>query len=271
MATTQPAGEDFPDGIPVTVQSIIVEGLSRPLELPQRYYDFGFVLAHFPAPTRRVRALVGGDRLEPVEIVPGLAVVSIAAFEYRVMATLAPYKEVGIMVPVRHAPPRRVPLLPLLCPERYGVGFWVHHLPVTTEEARVAGVDVWGLPKVLATITFADVGWMRRCQLWEDGQHVLTLSAAMAETRQEARPFTAYSRLNGELLSSLVDTRGQYHAWNVPGRASLELGTHPLAGTLRGLDVQRVAVAGLFAFSARSRLHPGQPLPALAATAPGGA
>lgn len=267
MAANQP---DFPDGVPVTVRPILVGGIQRPLEIPQRYYDFGFVLAHFPVPTSSVRTLLPTESLEPVQIVPGVAVVSIAAFEYRVMATLAPYNEVAIMVPVRYEPGWNIPLVPLLYPERYDVGFWVHHLPVTTEEARVAGVNVWGLPKVLAAVAFEDVGWTRRCELVENGQHVLTLTAATGETRLEARPFYAYSLLSGQLQKALVDTRGQYHAWNVPGCASVELGTHPIARTLRDLDMQTVAVAGLFAFTARSRLHAGQALPAAAAVVAAG-
>lgn len=251
------AKDEFPDGIAVTKETVIVGKHTVHVELPQRYYDWSFVMTHFPAPTHRVRALLPDDRLVAVEIVPGLAVVTLAAFDYRKMATLAPYKEFAIMVPVRYRPERNIPFLPLLCPDAYDVGFWVHHLPVTTQEACDVGIGVWGLPKVVAEIEFRDVGWSRQCELWEDGDHVLTLSSHMGETRREARQFSAFSVLEGVLLKSLVDTRGQYHAWNVPGMASFELGTHPVADQLRDLEVQNLAFAGLFAFSAKSRLHPG--------------
>ncbi|HWO89848.1 MAG TPA: acetoacetate decarboxylase family protein [Gemmatimonadales bacterium] len=258
-------GAPFPDGVAVGVQPIVVGGVPEPFEVPQRYYEFSFTMAHFPAPTRLVRALLPDDSLQPVQIVPGLAVITIAAFEYRVMATLKPYKEVAIMVPVRHQPERNPPALPLLWPEAYDVGFWIDHLPVTTEQAQVAGVTVWGLPKVLATITFEDVGWMRRCRLREDGQDVLVFSAPTGETRFESRAFHAYSLLNGTLLRTLVDTRGQYRASNVPGCASLELGSHPVASRLRATRVQNIAVAGLFGFTVKSILYPGQPVAAGAA------
>lgn len=251
------ARPEFPDGIAVEDETVTSGKYLIHVELPQRYYDWSFVMTHFPAPTRRVRELLPDDRLVPVEMVPGLAVITLAAFEYRKMATLRPYNEFAIMVPVRYEPERNVPFLPLLCPDRYEVGFWVHHLPVTTEEARAVGVGVWGLPKVLAQIEFRDVGWVRECDLWEDGEHVITLSAPVGETRHEEREFYAFSVLGGELLKSLVDTKGQYHAWNVPGRASFRLGTHPIADELRELQVQNLAIAGLFAYSAKSRLHPG--------------
>jgi hypothetical protein len=254
---------EFPDGIAVTQHQFTVDDRTHDIELPQRYYDFSFILAHFPAPSRGLRGLLPDDRLDLVEIVPGLGVLSLAAFEYRHMATLQPYNEVAVMVPVRWEPKTSVPLLPLLWPDEYRVGFWVHHLPVTTQEACDAGVAVWGLPKVVAKITFQDVGWTRRCELWEDGEHVLTLSARTGETRRQPRRFSAISCLNGELLTALVDTRAEYYAWNVPGQASFTLGTHPVAETLRHLDVQNFAIAGLFAFAARSRLHPGRVLAAL--------
>jgi Acetoacetate decarboxylase (ADC) len=259
MSSTAPSAV-FPDGIPVVDVEITVNGQPHIVEVPQRYYDWSFIMAHFPASSRRVRDLVPVDDLEPVEIVPGLAVLTLAGFEYRHMATLQPYNEVAVMVPVRFRPKCRIPLLPLLKPDDYDVGFWVHHLPVTTQEACNAGIQIWGLPKGVADITFQDVGWSRRCELREGGQHVLTLSSATGETRAESRRFFAYSRRNGELLRSLVDTRAQYYAWNVPGRASFTLGPHPVAQEVRELDPHNLAIAGLFAFSARSRLHPGSPV-----------
>lgn len=257
--SNQETGSAFPDG--VTIEDVYVGG--RRFELPQRYYDWSFIMAHFPAARGPVRRLLPpeAEALEPVEIVPGTAVVSFAAFEYRRMATLDPYKEVAIMVPVRHEPQCRVPLLPLLSPDRFDVGFWVHHLPVTTPQARDAGVEIWGLPKVVAEIEFEDVGWMRRCTLRENGQSVLTLDAAMGETRTESRQFYAFSLKNGQLLKTLVDTRAQYNAWFFgSGSASVRLGNHPIAWRLRELKIRDVPIAGLFAFSAKSRLHKGKAL-----------
>jgi hypothetical protein len=248
--------KQFPDGAGIPEETVQVGRI--PFELPQRYYDWSFIMAHFPAPTRRVRRLIPCDRLVPVELIPGIAAVTLAAFEYRRMETLEAYNEFAVMVPVRCEPDRNIPLLPMLWPDRYDVGFWVHHLPVTTPQARAVGVAVWGFPKVVADkIAFSDVGWMRRCELWEDGEQVLTFSAMMGETRYQARPFYAFSLLDDELLKTLVDTRGQYHAWYVPGRACFSLGRHPVSEALNDLEVENLAIAGLFAFNAKSRLHRG--------------
>jgi hypothetical protein len=253
-------GDQFPDGIGVIKKPVM--GQRDPIELPQRYYDFNFIMAHFPAPIWGVRKLLpDDDTLVPVEIVPGLAIVSLAGFEYRQMKTLQPYNEVAVMVPVRHQPETRIPLLPLLWPDEFEVAFWVYHLPVTTQEACAAGLTIWNLPKVVAKITFEDVGWMRHCTLEEDGQHVLTLRSRIDETQFDERAFYALSIQKGKLLRSLVDTQAEYHAWFTPGGASFELGTHPVARRLRSVGIWNIAVAGLYASSARSRLHEGVALP----------
>ncbi|HJW75189.1 MAG TPA: acetoacetate decarboxylase family protein [Thermoleophilia bacterium] len=58
---------------------------------------------------------------------------------------LEPYNEFGIMVPVLYEPARNVPGLPRLMPDRFDrFGLYVHHLPVTTEEARVVSRDHQG-------------------------------------------------------------------------------------------------------------------------------
>ena len=45
-------------------------------------------MAHFPASSRPVRNLVPAESLQPVELVPGISVVTLAAFEYRRSAQL---------------------------------------------------------------------------------------------------------------------------------------------------------------------------------------
>ena len=68
------------------------------------------------------------------------------------------------------------------------------------------------------------------------------------------------------LLRSLVETRAQYYAWNVPGAASFTLGRHPVAQELKELGMRNLAVAGLYASAARSRLYPGTPVSELEPT-----
>jgi len=160
------AGDGFFAGIDPHVVSWVPEyrkpkGPAEPqrFELPQRYYDWSFMLAHFPASARAISRLLPEDAgLEPVTIAPGIGIVSLAAFEYRKLVSLEAYNEMGVMFPVRLRPTLSLPSVPLFRPEWFAdLGFYIWQLPVNKDDAREAGVRLWGFPKSLAEITFADV------------------------------------------------------------------------------------------------------------------
>lgn len=253
--------DGFFDG--VKVERVVVRRENRRwrFELPQRYYDSSFMMAHFPACSSKVRRLIPSPRLQPVLVAPGIAVVSVAAFEYRRMATLRPYNEFAIMFPVLPKPIANIPALPLLYPEQYPeLGFWIRHLPVTTQEACDVGAALWGFPKFVADIRFEDVGWMRRCRLTVDGQHVMTLDVRTSETRTRARDFYAFPQKSGAFLRTRVQTRGLYDETRFSGGASYTLGEHRIARELKALGMHSVCLDRIYASRAQSLLHRGEPL-----------
>ena len=124
------------------------EESDRSVRLPIRYRDAETMMAFFPLPTRNVRALLPSPQLRPVEAVPGYAVLAFVAFEYR-DTDIGPYNEVAVCVPVLYNSPLNLPLVPLLLEKSYpGLGFYVHHLPVTTDIACRAGRTA--LPRPMA-------------------------------------------------------------------------------------------------------------------------
>ena len=56
-------------------------------------------MAHFPVPAGAVRTLLPTNKLKPALLMPGTALLSLAAMEYRQIADVAPYNEFAIMVP----------------------------------------------------------------------------------------------------------------------------------------------------------------------------
>ena len=224
--------------------------------LPVRYYEWSAMMAHFPAPTAALRRLLPGDRLKPSELVPGTSVVSLAAMEYRRIADVQPYNEFGIMVPVLYEPSRNVPALPLLAPDRFRrFGLYVHHLPVTTEEARVFGIEIWGYPKFLAEIGFEETDRVRRCRLRADGETILTLEVAKSATRARPLDLYSYTVKDGQLLHTRVQAEGQVSVVRLRGGACCDLGEHPVAEELRALRMSRTAVERLYAPQVQSMLH----------------
>ena len=233
------------------------------INLPVQYLDWSAIMAHFPAPAANLRTLLPSDQLKPALLAPGTGIVTLVAMEYRSISGVAPYTELGIMVPVMYEPPVNDPGLPLLFPERFPrFGLYVHHLPVTTQEAYDFGVELWGYPKFLSEITFEDKDQARRCRLQVEGQDVLSFQVDDQPTRLRDMDFYTYTVLDGQLLHTRVQTRGQYGIARFRGGASFELGDHPIADEIRALDVGTRAVEVYSIPSLQSLLYPaGQRLP----------
>ncbi len=224
--------------------------------LPVRYYDWSAIMAHFPAPAGALRALLPSDRLKPAELVPGTGVVSLAAMEYRRIADVEPYNEFGIMVPVLYEPSFTVPALPLLFQHRFErLGLYVHHLPVTTQEALDFGVEIWGYPKFIADISFQDTERVRRCRLRHDGKDIATLEVVKSATADRPLDLRSYTVKGGLLLRTPIQARGQVSIVRLRAGASCDLGDHPIAEELRALGMSRTAVERLYAPQVESMLH----------------
>lgn len=246
-------------------------GYDESIELPQRYRDWSLMLGHFPASAAVIEQfLPANSGLEPVTIAPGFGLVTLGAFDYRQPQTLRPYKEVGVMFPVRYRPLLRVPALPLFRPEWFtDLGFYIWQLPVTTPEARDAGRALWNFPKRLADIEFTEADGRRRCTWYEDGKHVLTLEVRMSPTTIQVRNFLAYSVLKGRLQQTLVQTFGQYDESRFGFDATFALGDHPIAREMRRLGMVATPIGRLYSPNADGYLPEPSAVPFTSASAVG--
>jgi len=227
------------------------------IELPIRYQDWSAIMAHFPVPEAAVRNLLPSSRLKPVLLVPGTAILSMVAMEYRQIIEFAPYNEFGIMVPVLYEPKVSIPGLPLLFPHWFKrSGLYVHCLPVTTQAAYEVGTEVWGYPKIVAEIVFEDIGQVRRCQLRAEGKYILTLDVEKGATGFSKINFHSYTVKGGQLLRTLIQTRGDFNIARFRGGASFNLGDHPIAEELRALGIGKTAVERRYLTNMQSMLHP---------------
>ncbi len=193
--------------------------------------------AAWAVPAAGLRALTPAP-LRVVELWPGWAPLAIGGFDYA-RTTVGAYGEVGVSWPV--VPHRAPPLLPLLGESRWpGMGWWVHHLPVTTEIAHRAGRSLWGYPKIVAGIDFDWDGAERTCRLHEEGREILRLSI---DTRMSARPrrfaLHTYSVLGEDLVRTCIDVDAVGRRRTVGGKAHLSLGEHPMGRELAALGLPR--------------------------------
>jgi hypothetical protein len=207
-----------------------------PVALPILYYDNSTLMALFWVDHAVAQALVAPAGLQAVRFGGGKAMLAVAFYEYRDTA-IGPYNEAGTAIAVL-PPGARAPALPLLSLynslDKRHIGFHVLDLPVTTAAACAAGRDIWGYPKFITPIGFdlqgdrfegriADpVGQGDLLKL--SGQAGIGISGPLLD-------LVLYSRVDGQLLRTLVNTRGGGKAC-LPGSMRLSVSdrsTHPMA------------------------------------------
>lgn len=231
------------------------------IDLPVEYHDWTWIYAAFPAPVGKVRKILPSLRIQPISFLPGITLVQIGAFEYRQINGVAPYNEVAVTIPVQYDPKVNYPGMPIIhfplfSPERYSrFGVYVHRLPVTTQEAYTFGVDIWGFPKSVQEINFAETAHYRRCTMRIDGSDELFISVKKMRTKHRRIDFHCYTVKNGKLLRTPVQTQGQYGISRFPGGVELQLGSGPLADELRALGMGSISAGRIYATGLQSMLH----------------
>ncbi|HPJ94958.1 MAG TPA: acetoacetate decarboxylase family protein [Deltaproteobacteria bacterium] len=207
-------------------------------KLPVFYYDNTSMTAIYTASTEQVRRLLPRSDMYPVEIKRGRALAAFTAFEYR-ETDIDPYNEFSISFPITFQK-KNIPLLTLLSmmARRYFTAY-VWQLPVTTERARIGGVEMYGYPKFLADIVFTDEGSKLACTLSEGGRNILTLKGKKLKTGTEkVNRFKTYSIKEGVPLAANVYMNPIEFGKSMSGKAAqLTLGDHVIADQLRKLDL----------------------------------
>jgi hypothetical protein len=168
------------------------------------------------------------EQLEPVEVVEGKSAIVLAGNQFGRISGSAPYSEILIAVAVQLKATGDAPGID---------GFYPIYLPVTTEDARWYGVDALGMPKFIADIDFEESGDRRCCRLAVDGQDVLSLEVPIIETVEDSWDMSVYGVVNDHILRTDFRTTGQRGMAVGQAGASFTLGPHPIAESLRQLEI----------------------------------
>ncbi|HEU4386037.1 MAG TPA: acetoacetate decarboxylase family protein [Anaeromyxobacteraceae bacterium] len=244
----------------VAQQEMTLGGLK--VLVPVFYQDVTSMNAVLTASTERVADLLPHPDLHPVELRRGRCLLSVTALEYR-QSGIGPYNELAIAASVTFGR-RAVRLLDAVAAVlRHAFSLHVLHLPVTTEVARVGGVELYGYPKFLADITFTRGEKGLACTLAEGGARILSLVGEdLGRYRPAKLHATTYSMKGETLLRTAIEFDKLESAETLRrGAATLEIGSeHRVARQLASLDVDPRPV--LFQMSPRGRAILFEPHPA---------
>ena len=161
----------------------------------------------FDADAEAARRVMARPELDVVEHEPGRTSVRVMALDYHDVDLLARYREVAIALPVRYRD----------ADHDDEEGSFVLQMPVTSEEARWGGVEVYGFPKFVAAIELARDGRTRVATVRAGGAHVLTLRVDSLESAQGQASFHNYTvRGDHQLVESRFDLDGRARARRGP-------------------------------------------------------
>lgn len=211
----------------------------RTINVPLFYYDAASISVAFLTPLDKIRKLLPSPRMHPLRVTPWHGMTTINAYEYR-DCDLGPYNEVAIGFPITIDQPspvftgilRKLPGIPKV---------YVHHLPVTTEIARDAGVEFANYPKFVADITFEKKNSALTCRLAHAQGHILTLTVCELPLQPLGRSYLhSVTFREGHILRLELIIERRQGISRKPAHAHLELGDHPIAQELRDLSMGRM-------------------------------
>lgn len=210
----------------------------RRIQSPMHIDEMAMYAGVFAADAAAVQRRLPVPDLRVVELEPGRAELQVVALDYRRVRPLPPYRELAVAVPVD----RRVTGGG---PER---GLAILAMPVTTEDARWAGIVNFGFPKTLAEIEVVTRPGGVEATVSADGVEVLTLEVdEMPLVRQASRRITFTLRDDRRLIASDFTAEGRMGVSAEPGGARLVLGPHAIAADLRAMGIELESRGHLFA------------------------
>ena len=209
------------------------ETSAGPCDLPIAYEDASMLTAIWRVDGALARPLV------PIQFEPwlvlGKALAMLCIFEYR-RTSIGPYGEIGLGVLARRkgSKPSLVRVLGDLRKEE-DQGLYVTNLPVTTEKARAAGVEIWGYPKYVANIDTRFTPDGVHAEL--EGEFKLTMGRGRT-LKTRGLPFVTYSVSGeGRLLRTVVEIDHDVR-WGGASTVDLRvIGDGPTSTSIRALGI----------------------------------
>jgi hypothetical protein len=219
----------------------LVDGI--PFTLPVHSEQSPALMAAFTINADRAADLMPGNELHPFRLPNGKGILLITVIDYR-NTNIGKYIEYSIAIACTHGDKPAPTLLAMLFQSHYGVGQYVHDLPVSTEISVKGGKGIWGMPKHQANLDFRiDSHWVSS-QYDLDGQLCTRIEIkkprAWLPVKLAASNFCAF---RGLLMQSKIYFEGRVgFSLLRGGNARLLIGDHPRVKALHTLEISDQAL-----------------------------
>ena len=231
----------------------LTDTISKHYKFPTFYNDVTCAIAAFMCDYGAAKKILPHPEMNPVKMPGGRALVIFSCYEYKKVMGVAPYNEIAMTIPIMMGNGFSPPLLPLILKVFKNFGYHVFSMPVTSEENRIRGVKIWGLPKVTEEINISTEG--EYCTtVAKDAEGVpyfeLAVPKAGKPKKFNEKGFL-YSLKDKQLLKAQTNFAGDFNMrmnfqllWNKGASAAipvLKLGDSPRAAVLKSLQLEENA------------------------------
>lgn len=227
-------------------------------ELPILYLRDDFFGLYYTADRKKVCDIMPSDKLTPITLPNGRAVVAIMAYNY-LETTIGSYGEVPVAIPVL-LEKKQLPMggfLPLMLQGGYpGFGVLVMHLPVTKVVARDAGRGEWGYTKFVADMDFSITPEYLECRMYENEKQIFDLRVMRRGFHiPDKNPLITFSVKDKKLIRTVIGIKGVMRFCFRTKDSYVRFGNHPMAQSIQALDIAEKPFAQSF-YTERAAILP---------------
>jgi len=213
------------------------------LSFKVKYHDWSYYLIELRADINGVKSLLADSAFQPIQFNPGETRLQIFGCDMRRVQIVGSYYEVSIQVPV----------------EPIGTDqgqFFAHlFLPVNSEAARWAGVDINGFPKFLAQIDYQEVDNKATWQLAKDSESILSFSLINETGQQDQFQWNYLGVRRQQVMLTKFEIEGIIAEINPEPNSTFQLGSHPIADKLHSIILSDKIERAIIGHQIKGHLH----------------
>ncbi len=229
---------------------VLSDTVSKDFSFPTFYTNVSCGIGIFMCSYEQAQKVLPHPSMQPVKMPGGRAVVIFSCYQYRDVMNMRPYNEIAMTIPLLMNPSISIPVLPLVSKAFKNFGYHVFHMPVTSEENKLRGRKLWGLPKLTERIDIEqNNGFSTAVAFDENDKEYFRLKIPM-DGKKESFDESGflYSILNNDVIKAQTNFKGDFNVNKHMGlllnkgkksdNPLLVLGDSPNAELLKRLEIE---------------------------------